>query len=160
MTFRFKRLAAFSVGLMAWIGFGCGNKGATVAATKPTWQTDPAAVLKALPFLGPVERVVWKSGVVADRGAGVPGPSSYYLQGLAVLASDDLQRLQAAYDWKEMAGVTPANLEVPPSEPALQGPVLESSSLTRALPGLSVYHQGHVYLLPKMQMVYFHVVKD
>jgi hypothetical protein len=123
------------------------------------WRNDADALRQSLPFIGAVVKCAWITGVDQDRSHGLPGPSSRYLRGYAVLSTASFEELQRKYTWKE-SNVDTNSLQVPMEDDRLAGDALESTSLTRELPTLSVYHQGRIYLVPQSNVVYFDLIRD
>lgn len=138
----------------------CAEPGVRMNPNREEWKRDPTTLAKHVPFIGPVVRCAWVSGIDKDRNQGVPGPPSVYLRGYAEIPSEDLKQLQAKYNWKESTAVDAGTLPVPPSEPRFSGPVLVSPELVRALPSLSTYHQGNLYLIRQSNVVYFDLIKN
>lgn len=143
----------FGMGLTGFLFYR--SKERPLNVNVPRWNSDSLVIQKQLPFLGTIKRCAWRSGVAEDRSRGVPGPSSVFLKGYAILEDKAFEHVHAQYDWTPKKNVDPA-----PGDAKFSGPLLESVQLIQRLHTLSTYQRGTIYLLPSEKTVFFDVVKD
>lgn len=139
---------------------GCSKHTGSSAVNK--WTMDSAKVLRILPILTEVESCAWHEGILQDRSGGfVPGPSSHFIRGYAVISRANMESVATAYVW-EVSKSKSSELDLPEGTVGqqLRGTLLESPGLVHSLPGISTYHKGRVLICPEDGFVYFDLVKD
>lgn len=138
---------------------GCHKKQGNTEMKK--WTHDSGRVSRVLPVLKEVETCAWREGVENDRSGGmVPGPSSQFIRGYAIVSGSTLESITTSYTWEESM-LKPSELDLPEEViGGLSGTLLESPSLVHTLPSISTYHNGRVVISPKNRFVYFDLIKD